>query len=150
MSENAIKAAIIEGDEHIFDLLDSISVLLSIKPENVEKIISGEKKFEFRKKIWKRELIKIVFLYSSTPIRKIIGYFFIDKIIKGNPETIWHYCQEGAGITEEVFFRYFEGKSLAYAIRIGNLRIFDNPINPLETIKDFKAPQSFMYLELER
>ena len=37
-----------------------MKVLLSIKPEFVEKIISGEKKFEFRKSLPKREGITTI------------------------------------------------------------------------------------------
>lgn len=122
------------------------AILLSIKPEYVEEIILGEKIFEFRKRIW-RKSVKIVAIYSSAPIKKIIGYFIIDEIIKGTPKEIWHHCKEGAGITKEDFFNYFRNKEMAFAIKIGRLEIFEVPIIPLEVIKDFKAPQSFMYLE---
>ena len=35
------------------------SILLSIKPEYVEKILSGEKRYEFRRKLCKDEIDKI-------------------------------------------------------------------------------------------
>jgi len=124
-------------------------VLLSIKPEFVEKIISKKKIYEFRKKIWKDPNVKNVSIYSSSPKKRIIGFFSIDNILTGTPKAIWEHCHEGAGITEEEFFNYFENRNIAYAIRIGALKVFDEPINPLDVIVDFKAPQNFMYLELE-
>jgi type I restriction enzyme S subunit len=123
-------------------------VLLSIKPRYVEKIISKEKKYEFRKKIWKDPNVKNVTIYSSSPIQRIIGFFSIENILKGTPEAIWEHCREGAGITEEEFFVYFKNRDVCYAIRIGKLRVFAKPLNPMIAIKGFKAPQNFMYLEM--
>ena len=51
-----------------------MELLLSIRPEFVEKIISHEKKYEFRKRIFRKNVDKI-FIYSSSPEKKIIGYF---------------------------------------------------------------------------
>ena len=52
-----------------------MKILLSIKPEFVEKIISGEKKFEFRKSLPKRDGITTVVVYSTMPVGKVIGEF---------------------------------------------------------------------------
>jgi len=35
-----------------------MNVLLSMKPRYVEKVLSGEKKYEFRKRIWKKKSIQ--------------------------------------------------------------------------------------------
>ena len=103
-------------------------VLLSIKPEYVEKIISQEKKYEFRKRIWKDPNVKNVTIYSSSPIQRIIGFFSIERILRGTPNAIWGHCREGAGITEKRFFNYFRNSRLGYAIRIGDLKVFENYI----------------------
>jgi type I restriction enzyme S subunit len=126
--------------------LDYGTVIISIKPEFVDKIISGEKKYEFRKTIWKKEKnIQRITIYSSSPVRKIVGFFIIEKILKGTPEAIWLHCQEYAGISEEKFFNYFNDIELAYAIKIGRLEIFKKPLDPKEMVQNFKAPQNFMY-----
>lgn len=41
-------------------------ILLSIKPEYVEKIIKGEKLFEFRRTVPKRK-VDVVVIYSTFP-----------------------------------------------------------------------------------
>ena len=46
--------------------------LLSIKPKFADKIISGEKKFEYRTHIPSRHINSIV-IYSTSPIGRIIG-----------------------------------------------------------------------------
>ncbi|MCP4134752.1 MAG: hypothetical protein GY754_27505 [bacterium] len=120
-------------------------VLLSIKPEYTDKIISGDKKFEFRKKIFKKK-VDIVYIYSSYPIKQIIGYFHIDEIIEDHPKHLWESFNKQAGINEFDFFNYFTGKNNGFAIKIGKLNIFDKPIDPKKIDKDFMPPQSFYYV----
>jgi predicted transcriptional regulator len=50
-----------------------MNVLLSVKPKYANEIISGRKKYEFRKSIFKREDIKKMYIYSSSPVKKIIA-----------------------------------------------------------------------------
>jgi len=116
----------------------------------VDKIISGEKIYEFRKVVWKKNKnIKMVIIYASAPIQKIIGYFIIDKIIKGPPAVVWQHCGKGAGITKELFFDYFKNHELAFAIRIGRLEVFSEPLSPQELDVDFNPPQNYSYLRSE-
>jgi predicted transcriptional regulator len=44
-----------------------MKALLSIKPEFVDKIISGEKKYEYRKRIFKQK-IEAVVIYCTMPV----------------------------------------------------------------------------------
>ena len=57
------------------------AVLLSIKPEFAKKIFAGTKKFEFRKSIFKYQNINKIIVYASSPVKKVIGEFLIDKIL---------------------------------------------------------------------
>ena len=51
-----------------------MKALLSIKPEFVNEILAGNKKYEYRKKIFKQDIDAIV-IYASMPMGKIIGEF---------------------------------------------------------------------------
>jgi type I restriction enzyme S subunit len=126
-----------------------MNVLLSVKPEYAEKIIKGKKKYEFRRSIFKRNDIEKIFIYSSSPIRKIIASFEIEKIVNDSPESIWKLCQKYGGISKKDFFVYFKNSESAYAIKICNVFIFQEPIDPYNIIEDFKPPQSFYYLPLD-
>lgn len=57
-----------------------MNLLLSIKPEFVDKILTHKKLYEFRKSIFKQNVDKI-FIYSSYPVKKIVGYFEVTEII---------------------------------------------------------------------
>ncbi len=63
-----------------------MNVLLSVKPKYAEKIVEGTKKYEFRRSIFKRNDIEKVYIYSSSPVSKIIASFQIEKILKDSPE----------------------------------------------------------------
>ncbi len=126
-----------------------MNVLLSVKPEYANKIVEGNKKYEFRRSILKRNDIEKVYIYSTSPIRKIIAVFEIEQILKDSPERIWKLCQKYGGISKEDFFAYFKNSDSAYAIKICNVVSFQEPIDPYNIIEDFKPPQSFYYLPLD-
>lgn len=121
-----------------------MNVLISIKPKYVEKIISKEKTYEFRRNIFKKEVEKIV-IYSTSPEKKIVGCFKPNKIIKDCPKNLWNNFSEEAGINEEDFFDYFENKEMGFALKIDELEVFENPIET-DKLVDFSAPQSFKYM----
>lgn len=122
-----------------------MKVLLSIKPKFAEKIFSGEKKYEFRRTIFKNKDIKKIVVYVSAPVQKVIGEFEIDQIISNEPAELWKQTKESSGISEEFFFQYFTARSIAYAIKVKSVKKYKKP---LCIRKDFKVtpPQSFIYI----
>lgn len=118
-----------------------MNVVLSIKPEYVAEIKAGRKRFEFRKAIFKQKVEK-VYIYASSPVSKVVGEFQLVDVLVGTPDEIWVITQNYAGITKVFFNEYFKGRTIAYAIEIKNLRIYDEPV-----ALTFQAPQSFRYIE---
>lgn len=122
-----------------------MKVLLSIKPEYVEQIVSGKKKFEYRKRIFKQEVESVV-IYSTMPVGKIIGEFTIDKIINDTPLQLWEKTRKHSGISKESFMTYFSDRQDGFAIKIKEFIPYDLPINPKDVEDDFVAPQSYKYI----
>lgn len=125
-----------------------MNVLLSIKPKYANTILNGEKKYEFRKVIFKKKNVERVYIYSSSPVKKIVGSFIVGEIIEDHPERIWKKCQNKSGIAKEDFFSYFNGSEKGYAIKIVNLEPMKEPIDPRKIFQDFVPPQSFCYLNV--
>lgn len=121
-------------------------VLLSIKPIHVDNILSGTKIFEFRRRIFARRDISTVLIYCTKPVGRFVGEFDIADIIEDEPERLWVSTERGSGITKSYFDSYFAGRKKAYALKIGELRIFDEPIVPADVIDEFTPPQSYMYV----
>ena len=120
-------------------------ILLSIKSIYAEKIYKGIKKYEFRKKDFKKD-IKIILLYETKPIGLITGCMKYDKILKDTPEKLWNKCFKLSGINEKDYFKYFINKNCAYAINIIETKKFAIPINPNDFVEKFTSPQSYFYI----
>lgn len=125
-----------------------MKVLLSIKPEYVNEIIKGKKKFEYRKRIFKKDVESVV-IYSTMPVGKIVGEFTIDEIINDSPIAIWNQTYLYSGISKDSYLDYFSGRDDAFAIKIKDFIKYKEPINPREIDSNFTAPQSYMYIKKE-
>lgn len=123
-----------------------MKVLLAIKPEFAEKIFEGSKKFEFRKVIFKNENVKVVVIYASSPMQKVIGEFEIEKVIALEPEILWEKTKKHSGITKEYFDSYFTDKEEGFAIKIKNLKKYRKPKCLKADFNISSPPQSFLYL----
>ncbi|MBC3962322.1 ASCH domain-containing protein [Pseudomonas simiae] len=124
-----------------------MKVLLSIKPEYANKILSGEKKFEFRKVSFTNSEIKTVVIYATKPIGKVVGEFEVLKIYSDSPTNIWKRTKRYAGIDKKYFDSYYEGKSLAVAIAVGAVQEYENPKNLSDIGMGISPPQSFCYIK---
>lgn len=121
-----------------------MNAILSIKPQFVEEIVAGKKKFEYRKSVFKQPVEK-VYVYASAPISKVIGEFQPVDVVSGVPADVWKKTKEFSGITKKFFDEYYKGKKTAYAIVIQNFVKYDcHVILP----KGMHAPQSFRYIDL--
>lgn len=127
-----------------------MNALLAIKPEFANKILSGDKEYEFRRSSFKNaQDIDFVYLYSSSPVMKIVGGFSTDRIVEANPSQLWQLFNEQAGIDYDRFMEYFDEVETGYAIQIDDTYQFEEPIDPKEVFDEFSAPVSFLYLDKE-
>lgn len=126
------------------------SILLSIKPFYVNKIIEGTKTIELRRKRPKQiKKGSLVLIYATAPTKSIIGAFKVKNIIEEQIKHLWKKVSPKAAVSREEFNIYFSGSDIGYGIVIGEKWIFENPIT-LSTMKDadetFNVPQSFRYV----
>lgn len=124
-----------------------MNVIISIRPTFCKIIFGGQKRYEYRKRVFNRSDVDKVYIYASKPISKIVGYFSIKRIISDTPTMIWDMTHEHGGITKKQFLDYFKGHDVAYAIEIDEVVKLDTLIDPKQVIKDFTAPQNFMYVD---
>ncbi len=122
------------------------NILISIKPQYVTKIIAGAKKVEFRKKFPSVDIEK-VYIYSSSPQKRILGYFTIKSIDKDCPSQVWKKYSSIGGIDESSFLKYFENKEDAIAILFDEVFVFKTSIDPHEIFSRFYPPQNYMFIE---
>lgn len=124
--------------------MKSKTILLSIHPCFVEKIFSGEKKFEYRKRI--PTDIHTVIVYATAPIKQIVAVIEVENVLQGTPMNIWKQTKEWSGLTYKFYKSYYNGKSVAYAIKFKNVYRLERP-QSISIFKEVKsAPQSYMYI----
>ena len=124
-----------------------MKILLSIKPQYVEKIISREKQYEFRKKEFKRRDIDTIVVYSYGNVKKLVGEIKFKRILSDTPYKIWQKTHAQSGMTEESFMRYYMNKDKAYAIVLDSFRPYKEPIDIIAKYPGVKAPQSYRYID---
>jgi len=120
-------------------------VLLSIKPKYAELILSGEKKYEFRRAIFRNPDVNKIVIYASSPISKVIGEFIIDDILTCNLTDLWLHTMEYAGIDKKYYDSYFYGKDHGHAIKVKSVKRYSR-FKELNEFNVKRAPQSFAYL----
>lgn len=121
-------------------------ILLSIKPEYASKILDGSKKFEYRRKIYKRTGIKKVIIYATLPVGKVVGEFQIEGVIESCPKQLWAETKEASGITYDFYSSYFSDREKAFALKVGKVRRYKIPKCLTEFLDSGIAPQSYAYV----
>lgn len=119
-------------------------ILISINPEHVQNIIAGIKKYEYRKIAAKQDISSII-IYETTPIKRIVAEAEIIDVLELPPEELWEHTKNESGISKAFFDRYFADKEVAFAYKLGEIKVYDTP----KTLMDFgikSAPQSFVYV----
>jgi predicted transcriptional regulator len=125
--------------------VDMCTILLSIKPEYSAKILSGEKKFEFRRRCASKKVSKII-IYTSSPKMKVVGEVEVKCIISHPPIKLWELTSRYAGISKEKFMNYFSKQDYAYAYKLGKVTSFSQE----KSLSDYGVktpPQSFIYVD---
>ena len=121
-----------------------LQMLLSINPEYVDRIVSGEKLYEYRKFRCRDDVNKII-IYATSPRKMVIGEVTIAGIIEDTPARVWEQTKDHSGITYDFFQKYYEGKEKAVAYQLSDLLVYERP-KRLSDIGVSSAPQSYRYI----
>lgn len=120
--------------------------LYPIKPVYTDRIFSGEKTFELRRRLPKEKLSYIL-IYSTSPVSKVVGYARVKGIKTGSAHDLWSSHHQSFGISKEDYFSYFNGCKSANAIELTEVKSFIRPFSISDISKDLSVPQSFCYIE---
>lgn len=122
-----------------------ITIILSIHPNHIDKILSGEKRYEYRKRI--PQDINHLIVYATAPTKKVVAIIEVDMVMKDTPQNIWNLTQNESGVSYEFFMNYFNDLSIGYAIKFRKIYKLPNPIE-ITFIDGVKgAPQSYQYVD---
>ena len=119
-------------------------ILFSIKPEYVKDILSGRKKYEYRK-IKPKNRVDAIIIYSSAPVMKIVAEVEVEEIIVDEPNKVWEKTKNGSGTNKKLYDEYFKNKNIAVAYKLGKINVYEKPKNLIDFGLNH-APQSYVYL----
>ena len=122
------------------------SILMPIKPQFVEKILSGNKKYEYRKIKAKKNNTNKMIIYATSPVMKVVAEVSIEEVLEDFPEKIWEKTKDYSGTTKEFYDKYFINSKKAVAYKIGKIKVYDKP-KKLSELGINYTPQSFIYLD---
>ena len=120
-------------------------ILISIHPDHVQNILKGIKKYEYRKSVAKQEIASIL-IYETRPTMKVVAEVEIVSVMSLSPESLWSLTGNESGVDKGFFDNYFKGRNVAYAYKLGKVKVFKKP-RSLNFYGVKNAPQSFVYLE---
>lgn len=120
------------------------NIILPIAPRFIEKILSGEKKYEYRKTLCKANISRI-YLYATAPIKGIVGEAEVTGKWEDSIDGLWNLTYSESGINKEFFDNYFEGSAKACAYKLGKIKKYMHLIS-LESIGIDYTIQSFKYI----
>lgn len=127
--------------------MENKAVLVSIHPGYTEKILSGEKRLEFRRS-WVRKPVKYMVIYATSPIQRIVAVAEIKEVYSGTRARLWSLAMEkGGGVSRRNLYSYLAGSKKPVAIEITDVKPFKGGVDPKVIFGNkFRPPQSFSYL----
>jgi predicted transcriptional regulator len=123
-------------------------VLVSVRPIYASKILEGKKTVELRRRFSANGVGSIVIIYSSSPVRAIVGYARIKDVQKLPVATIWKHHGSHACIAKKEFDAYFSGLNIGFAILLESVIALKAHFKASDLEEHFGivAPQSYRYV----
>jgi predicted transcriptional regulator/DNA-binding XRE family transcriptional regulator len=123
-------------------------VVLSIRPKYTDRIMEGKKTVELRRRFpLSAPRGTMAYIYSTSPVRAMVGRAEIADIIKLPVADIWRRYRKSAYITKSDFESYFSGLKEGFVLEFANAQLFPRQLE-LSELRDrfgFEPPQSFLY-----
>jgi len=120
---------------------------LSVKPVYANLILDGTKRYEFRKARLRGNLSHVI-IYSTSPVKKIVGIAEVARVKKGSPSLTWKQTKSRAGISRSAFREYFSGSGAAITLSLRRVVRLAKELDPTEVRNGFRVPQSFSYVDV--
>jgi predicted transcriptional regulator/DNA-binding XRE family transcriptional regulator len=123
-------------------------VVFSIHPGHADKILTGEKTVELRRKFTEEfEPGGLAMIYSTSPIKALTGVAKIQDVQRLKLPTLWKEHRSKFCVRKDDFDSYFSGLERGYAIILNAAQPLPRPIylHELRARCGFAPPQSFQY-----
>jgi predicted transcriptional regulator/ribosomal protein S18 acetylase RimI-like enzyme len=130
------------------NLKDAVpGILLSIKSEYANRILSGEKCIEFRRRFSQEAKGCIALLYATQPVGKVVGDAVVKDVVTDEPDKIWRQFHSFAGTRKDEFDAYCKGTDKVSALILAQVSKYPHPFDWNSVVHAFEGmqrpPQSY-------
>lgn len=125
------------------------AIFLSVKPKYAKQILSGEKTVELRRNRPRLSNGSLVVLYVSSPVKAVLGAFYVDRVVAASPDALWPLVEAASGLTREEYDAYYAGATQGIGIFVRSAHRIKTPYQLADLRRDsphFHPPQAFRYL----
>lgn len=121
-------------------------VIMSLKPEYGELVLSGSKTVELRNRVVRIEPDTTIWIYFTSPVSKIVGVADVSSVICDSPPVIWRRFRKGMCIDRLRFDEYVGDRIRVSALVLKNVKKLDEPV-PIggirRVVRSFHPPQFY-------
>ena len=126
--------------------------ILSLKPQYVELILSGEKTVELRNRIVRMEPGTVIWIYATRPVGGIVALAELDSVVHDTPAEIWVRYGREICIDRAHFDSYINNRESVSALLLSSVRKLKHSVT-LDWIRrstgNFQPPQFYSRLSLD-
>ena len=121
-------------------------VIISLRPEYGELVMSGSKTVELRNRIVKIDSGTTIWIYITRPVGEIVARANIRSVIHDSPLEIWTRFHVQLCIDKEGFENYVSGRDQVSALVLEDVRKMDKPVTRgsiRRVVRAFHPPQFY-------
>ena len=127
-------------------------VILSLKPQYAELILSGEKTVELRNRIVRMEPGTVIWIYATMPVGGIVALAELDSVVHDTPAEIWFRYEKEMCIDRAHFDSYIDNREDVSALILSSVRELGQSVTLdwiRRSIGSFQPPQFYSRLSLD-
>jgi predicted transcriptional regulator len=128
---------------------DAQHILISLASRHADKIFSGQKQVELRRRPMHVAPGATVWIYVKLPVGSIVGRVKVEAVHASSPASLWRRFGLVSGLSRREFFEYFRGVTQGFALVLEGAQLLRRSLS-LDTLrkatKRFQPPQFFIRL----
>lgn len=124
------------------------NILVSIKPAYADLILQGVKTIELRRRFPKAVATGTkIFIYSTTPTQKVVGYALISNILNLTLRELWDIAGKPSCVSYDYFQMYFRGLEKGFGIILEQPVTLEKQVS-LRVLREnnYIPPQSYRFV----
>jgi len=124
-------------------------VLLSVRPQYAHALLAGTKTAEVRRRFPDLDAGTILYVYSSSPERQVIGTLRLKAVHQLHPTTVWRRFKRMIGIDQAYLDDYLQGASNAAIVEVDEPQRWAGTVTLHQLRSDLclEPAQSYRYLD---